>query len=276
MNNSDGSKQLPEKVQAQLDKILAAFASGDVEGALVKAITPRHPDDVRPCDAWSFRNRVIVALNGATDARGFRQWQDAGRHVVKGSRAFHILAPCTRTIEDEVTGEKRVIVTGFRGVPVFDVAMTDGDPLPTFDYSPPSPPRLSEVAERLGVRVTWSAGDVGAFGQCKVDGTEITMFTHCESTFWHELAHAADARLQGGRLNGGQDPAQEAVAELSAAVIARVYGAAQDKRSHDYMAHYGGGDALGLCMQVLARVEKVLALIFDHAGAGAELEQQAA
>lgn len=260
-------KNTPEKVQAQLDKILAAFESGDVEGAMAKAITPRHPDDVRPSDAWSFRNRVIMAINGASDARGFKQWKAAGRSVMKGQRAFHILAPCTRKIEDEDTGEERVIVVGFKGVPVFDVDQTDGDALPSFDYEPPAPPRLSDVAERLGVRVEWSAGEVGAYGQCKVDGSRIKMFTHCEATFWHELAHAADARLQGGRLKGGQDPAQECVAELSAAVIARVYGEQHDAGAFNYIAGYcaDGQDPHELAMQVIGRVQAVLELVFEQA-----------
>jgi len=151
-------KNTPATVQTQLDKVLAAFESGDVEGAMQKAITPRHPDDVRPSDSWSFRNRVLMALNGSSDARGFKQWKAAGRSVMKGQRAFHILAPCTRKIEDDVTGEDKVIVIGFRGVAVFDLEQTDGEPMPSFDYEPPAPPRLADVAARLGVEVKWNAG----------------------------------------------------------------------------------------------------------------------
>jgi len=268
-------KNTPEKVQAQLDKVLAAFESGDVEGAMQKAITPRHPDDVRPSDSWSFRNRVLMALNGSSDARGFKQWKAAGRSVMKGQRAFHILAPCTRKIEDDVTGEDKVIVIGFRGVAVFDLEQTDGEPMPSFDYEPPAPPRLADVAARLGVEVKWNAGSRGAYGSCKIDGSRIEMFTHCEATFWHELAHAADARLQGGKLAGGQDPVQEAVAELSSAVIARVYGAQNDAGAYNYIAHYcrDGQDPHELAMQVAGRVEKVLGVIFEEA---AELEAAAA
>jgi hypothetical protein len=58
-----------------------------------------HRKDASPCRAWSWRNQLIVALRGHSDARGFRQWQQVGRHVKKGEKAFNILSPCVKKVD---------------------------------------------------------------------------------------------------------------------------------------------------------------------------------
>lgn len=60
-------------------EILEAFKSGAVPKALALTFLTRHLDS--PCSRWSWRNRLIVALRGHADARGFRQWRQVGRHV---------------------------------------------------------------------------------------------------------------------------------------------------------------------------------------------------
>ena len=263
---------LPDKARTQLDALLDAFRSGEVEEAIAKTMIPRHPDDVRPCDAWSLSNRVMCWLSGTADARGYRQWQEEGRHVKKGSKAVYILAPNVRTITDkDDRGEeaKRKIITGFRAVPVFRLEDTDGDPMPAFDYEPPAPPPLTDVAKRLGVPVQYLGRPrSGAYGSYRLDRDAITLFTHNHQTFWHELAHAAHRRVLQGRgeeLKGGQDAAQEAVAEMSAAVLARLYDVPNDGYSYSYIAHYGDGDPRRLALKVVSDVEKVLTLILGQA-----------
>ncbi|MDK1039656.1 MAG: ArdC family protein, partial [Actinomycetota bacterium] len=61
---------------------------------------------------------------------GYRAWQELGRHVRKGERGLQILAPVIRKVtpDNEEEEEKRVV--GFRVVHVFDIAQTDGEPLP--------------------------------------------------------------------------------------------------------------------------------------------------
>lgn len=66
-----------------------------------------------------------------TRPAGYRTWQRLGRQVRKGERGYRILAPVTRRITpDDDTEEPDRVVVGFRVVTVFDVAQTDGDPLP--------------------------------------------------------------------------------------------------------------------------------------------------
>jgi hypothetical protein len=88
--------------------------------------------------SYSFWNTLAV-LCARPDARrlaGFQQWRRLGRHVRKGEHGIAILAPIVRTVEhaehDDAGGatesERRCV--GFKVVYVFDVAQTDGDPLP--------------------------------------------------------------------------------------------------------------------------------------------------
>ena len=108
----------------------------------------------------------------------------------------------------------------------------------------------------------------GAYGSYSIDRDEITLFTHNRQTFWHELAHAAHRRVlaqRGDGLKGGQRSTQEAVAELSACVLSRLYGAPNDGYSYDYLKGYSGdGDPHRLALKVVADVEKVLALILEQ------------
>jgi len=71
----------------------------------------KRQNDGSPCRSWSYANQVYLAIKGHVDARGYRQWQDAGRQVKKGEKAIKIL------------GGKG------REIPVFGVSQTDGRPL---------------------------------------------------------------------------------------------------------------------------------------------------
>ena len=92
------------------------------------------------------------------------------------------------------------------------------------------------------------------------------MCTADESTFFHELAHAADKKLK-GKLKGGQDTEQEIIAELSAAVLARCYNLNIDAAAYTYIASYvksAKPKDIGVwCIRVLGQVEKVISLILD-------------
>ena len=133
-----------------LDEIVELFSSGNIGEKIAIATYP--PYDV-PCSKWSLCNQLLCLLNHTNDARGFRQWKAAGRHVKKGAHAFRILVPCLRKTEDEETGDEVMLLAGFKAAPVFRAEDTEGEPLP--EYVPPDLPkhRLLDVAERLGVKV---------------------------------------------------------------------------------------------------------------------------
>ncbi len=120
------------KAESTAGRILELFRSGNVPRALAPIFIRRR--DAVPCRAWSWSNQLLTALAGYDDARGFRQWEQVGRDVKKGERAFYILAPLMRKVteRDDETGDEseRVAVYGFRSVPVFGYEQTDGKALP--------------------------------------------------------------------------------------------------------------------------------------------------
>ena len=76
---------MSDRIREVLDGILSKFENGDIPQAL--AISTFPSDDL-PSSNWSFLNKLIMCLSGTVDARGFRQWQEVGRSVKGGSKAF--------------------------------------------------------------------------------------------------------------------------------------------------------------------------------------------
>ena len=226
-----------------------------------------------PSDAWSWHNRLLMLFAGTRDARGFMQWQKADRHVKSGAKATYILGPRMATVkakneeEGKEEEEDRKILVGFRSIPVFRYEDTEGEPITYVKNKPARLPQLSEVATKWGISVTYDGTQSGEYGSFEPGKDEIRLCTSSEAVFFHELAHVAHRRVD-GKLKVGQDPEQEAVAELSACILARLYGAdmaaaeEQTARSWHYIAHYADGknpeDVGKLCAKVLAKTKQVL------------------
>ena len=139
------------------DAVIACFDTGHLKP--LASVFIKRNDDV-PCRKWSWRNQLLCALNGFSDARGFRQWQGVKRSVKKGEKAFFILTPLTKKITNKETGEERVIVFGFGSAAVFGAEQTEGEPLPDSD------PRIENWIDSLPfidlVRGGWGL-QVGVF-----------------------------------------------------------------------------------------------------------------
>lgn len=215
----------------------------------------------RPIDRWSWSNRILCWLNGTDDARTFKQWSKVGRSIKRGSKAFYILAPNTRKKVFEEDGEEKeeIVVTGFRGLPVFAYEQTEGDPLPT--YEPSKAPPLLDVAEEWGIEIDYQPQMIkNCGGWYSSNKKAITLLSYDESVFFHELMHVADEKAS-GKLKGGQDLNQEIVAEVGSAVLARIYGFKIDARCYEYMESYSG-KPLEAMHSLLPRIEKAMNTIF--------------
>ena len=259
-----------DRAKEQLDKIVKLFSSTELPDMLAK--TYLEPTG-SPSDKWSLGNRLIMSMEGTYDARGYRQWQQAGRHVVKGSKAIYILGPTMRREVkiDKDTGEETVVchVTGFHAIPVFRYEDTDGERLKTVKREPKRLPPLADVAARWGIGVRYDATRHGEYGSFSKSDAEIRLCTDDVSTFFHELAHAVHSRFE--ELKPGQDPQQESIAQLVACVLSRMYGYDVDGYTYNYIAHYAGSaepEAVGrMCCRVLGKVEKILSVILDGGAA---------
>lgn len=238
VNNAKNDQIIKESV----DQLLEMFKTGQLPAKVAFSIIHRHAGDVIPSDAWSIGNRVLQMLQGTSDARGFRQWQEAGRHVKKGSHAIHILAPLTFKIKekDEKTGEdvEKVIVKGYRPIPVFRVEDTEGASLAyDHDYEPTTHPTFYDVAAKLGIDVSYAPLRANYLGKYSLRTNSIQLCADDAVVYYHELAHAIHATIVDLRV---YDTAKaEVVAEFSALVMANIaHVTGFEQQGFDYIAHY--------------------------------------
>jgi antirestriction protein ArdC len=232
--------------------------------------------DSSPCRKWSWGNQMLVALAGYSEARGFRQWNEVGRHVNKGERAIYILAPCVRKFEaesDDGTTEEHSAVYGFRGVPVFGAEQTSGPPLPVDEEAIAwlAGLPLREVAEAWGIEIqSYDGAEGGRLGFYACAGDRIGLGVQNLATWAHELTHAADARNIGG-LKPGQRVDQEVVAELGAAILLTLLGRPVDADlggCWTYVEAYAsktGKATVDVCLELLNRTCKAVDLILTTA-----------
>ena len=247
-----------DHVSTALQAVLDRFESGEIAEDVALAVFPGL--DV-PSAKWSLMNRIMMMMAITGDARGFKQWKEAGRNVKKGARSFRILGP---------DDGPRLI--GFVAIPVFRVEDTEGTAL---DYEAIELPEfpLIGVARAWGIPVQTIPFQGKFLGMYHPTKDQITMASPEEKVFFHELAHAAHGRAlkaRGGSLKGGQDWKQEIVAELSATVLCLLAGRSEkDTSGHSYRyisneAAKAGKDVLKGISAVISDVDKVLRLIIGQ------------
>ena len=115
-----------EKVKQALQSILKRFENGDIPEVIAYSTFPI-PNI--PASKWSLLNRMLMFIAGTNDARGFRQWQEVGRHVKQGAKALTILAPRFVKKQAEDEEKEKILLVGFFSIPVFRVEDTEGEPL---------------------------------------------------------------------------------------------------------------------------------------------------
>lgn len=262
------------KAEQVAHQIIEAFEAGNVPAALAQVYIQRNDD--KPCRRWSFQNQFLTALAGTRDARGFRQWQEVGRQVKKGAKAFHILAPIVKTFtdtDDDGNEEKRRRPIGFKSVAVFRIEDTEGDPLPGDEEAQRFLDALPfvDVARRWGLAVESFNGEGARFLGYYRHGQEIAVGVENLSTWAHELVHAADDKLGNLTKAAGQQVDNEIVAELGAAVLLEAAGMTDDADrggAWRYIRRYAeetGRPAAQLCAALLDRTCQAVALILTGA-----------
>ncbi len=253
-----------EKVKQTLDTVLERFKSGDIPEVVSYAMFPL--SDI-PSSRWSLLNRTIMFISGTADARGFKQWLQAGRFVKKGSKALYILVPYFKKVEDDC--DQVNVITGFGCKAVFRVEDTDGEPLEYQGLELGEIPLL-ERAEEWGISVKAIPGNYRYAGYYETGRSEICLATADESVFFHELSHAAHEKVMGS-LKSGQNPLQEIVAQLSAQCLCFLVGKTADRflgTSYRYIEGYAAKMKTTphkACLKVISDTEKVLQMIL---GAG--------
>lgn len=98
----------------------------------------RYLDTAAKFHNYSANNQLLIHLQrpDATRVAGYRKWEEMDRQVRKGEHGIAILAPVlVRDHDDSCSKPKRGCrcpqkLVGYKTVYVFDVAQTDGEPLP--------------------------------------------------------------------------------------------------------------------------------------------------
>ena len=263
------------KAEEAANRLLHAFETGNLPQALAQVFL-RRKDDV-PCRQWSWNNQLMTALMGYSDARGFQQWQEVGRQVRKGEKAFAILAPLMTAKKgtDSETGEETAerSIYGFKGIPVFGYEQTEGEPLPEQETDAENwiaTLPLLEVAQSWGLTVNTYAGRQHKPLGHYVRGRAIAVGVENLATWAHELIHAADDR-NGTLKERAQHWRSEVVAELGGAVLLECLGLMEESDRGgcwQYVRQYAEGenkDPLMLCGQVSDRVCRAVARLLEEA-----------
>jgi hypothetical protein len=250
-----------DRVKSVLNQILDQFKSGKIPSVVAYTLGPKMQ---LPSDNWSFLNRVIMFMGDTADARGFRQWEKVGRHVKKGSKAIYILAPLLAKSKED---PEKLVLIGFKSVPVFKVEDTEGAPLDYGDIKVEELP-LIERAREWGIEVRAIPFQGIYYGYFSKGKNQIGLATKEEAVFYHELCHAAESRLI--EMKAGQDPYQEIVADLGAQALCKLVGKDGDKflgNTYRYIEAYSkkiNKSPVTACLEVLDRTEKALNLILKR------------
>lgn len=243
-----------------VNNLINMFKNEDFPQKLALTIIKRVDEGI-PSDKWSITNKLIMLLLGnTTDARGYKQWQETGRHIKKGEKAFYILAPNTKKIKNE-KDEDEYIITGFRPIPVFRYESTEGKEIPHHDYKPQELPPFLDVAEKMGIKVKWKPIHKNAYGYYRPWDKSITLCSQDYIVYFHELAHAVHDTIE--PLKNVDTNKAEIVAELSAAVLTEMLGiSGYEQQAYEYIRTYTKGkkdkNVIISITNVLNTVQKVV------------------
>jgi len=217
----------------------------EMEGALRSMLSEegwRHLLDLRasPSHHYSLGNLAWLCAQAErrgmplSQVRGYRAWEAVGRNVRRGEKALRVLAPLTVKVQPKpdteakaTDGESQVRVVGWRTAAVFDVAQTDGPPLPEvadrLDAADPT-----DLAERIRgflVERGWTVRTMpraempgGAHGVTRVSLHEVAVAddlsgAQSAAVLAHEFGHVL--------LPGLDGPASELAAESFAFLLCK-------------------------------------------------------
>lgn len=261
-------------IKNAINELLETFESGKMPKQMACSIIRRRQDDTTPQSKWSTGNQILAMLQGTMDARGFRQWMSVNRRVKKGTHAIYILAPMKTKIKKLNTETNEVeeisVVTGFNPIPVFRMEDTEGDPLPfEHAYEPKTFPPFFDVAEKLGVKVSYAPCVANYYGKFSLRTNSIELCSHDAVVFFHELSHSIHATTVD--LKTYDSEKAEIVAEFSACVLCELCNIHEyEKQGYDYIAHYckkdsaaKPGKVIQKIMSVLTDVEKIINVVLD-------------
>lgn len=158
-------------------------------------------------------------------------------------------------------------LVGFQPTPVWPVEQTEGKEV-DYKIDKELPDFMcKEVAEKWDIKVKQSFDNPSFYAYFSPDKKEIIMATDNQQTFFHELVHVADEKVQ-GKIKNGQDETQEIVAEFGASVLMRMFGLkAGTKNTYEYVKMYADNlskDPIDAVIPLVSRISKAIELILKE------------
>jgi antirestriction protein ArdC len=228
---------------------------------------------------YSLNNTLLILCQrpDATHVASYKKWTEMGRQVRKGEKSLSIFAPMMRKREDK-DGEERRYISGFRLVPVFDIAQTDGDPVP----EPVLPVLLDgEAPEGLWdalLTIVDASGYHVERGECHgangftrpserlIMVREDVTDAQATKTLVHEIAHMLLHCGEEGGLTADammHRSVAEVEAESVAHIVAQVHGLPTESYSLPYIAGWSNGKPEAVAAtadRVLKTAKQILAI----------------
>lgn len=192
---------------------------------------------------YSWGNQMLIMFNrpDATQVAGYQAWRSMGRQVRKGEHGIAILAPVAYRVKDDAGEPTNEVRVSFKTVHVFDVAQTEGEPLPeapnwkSADQDAQLSASLIAFARVNGIAVTIEALPGETQGQSR-GGSIVLSPAAGTKTIIHELAHEMlHKHLAAMHMTR---EAKELQAESVAYVVARHFGL-EPAGSPNYLALWG-------------------------------------
>lgn len=271
MSNTATNDKAATLAASALTRLSEALASGNSDELT------RYLDVMSRFHRYSFHNCLLILCQRpeATQVAGFNRWKELGRWVKKGEKGIAILAPSIRRprpdelTEDEEADRKdaQKIVTRFVTVHVFDVAQTEGEPLPELGRTTGQVgcylSRLRDLVVEKHIGLAYADNLGGALGLSH--GQAITILRGLEpaeelSVLAHELAH--ELLHRGLRRSETTRQIRELEAEAVAYLVTQACGLENRTASWDYIRLYGGDEEL--LSQSLAHIQRAAADILDY------------
>lgn len=231
---------------------------------------------------YSFGNVMLILsqMPDATHVAGFHTWKQMGRFVRKGEKGIVIIAPMLLRRQDEQAkdGDKPESILRFRGVYVFDVSQTDGEPLPEPTRIGGDPgahiDRLRQVIAGRGITLDNADVPPDALGVSR--GGRISIRPGLEpavefSVTVHEFAHEL---LHRGEDRPASKTVRETEAEAVAFVVCQAIGLETGTAASDYIQLFDGKTET--LAQSLDRIQHVAAEIIAALHDAPEEQAQAA
>jgi len=221
---------------------------------------------------YSFGNVALILAQrpDATRVAGYRTWLQLHRYVRRSEKGIRIIVPMRRKANAEDTTDASRLFFGVGTV--FDVAQTEGEPLP--EVTVPTlegeaggrlMEALLDLAGREGVEVQLDRGDLpdaamGAYWMVrKRIHFRAAPMRQMVKTLAHELGHHVHLTRFGEESR--VEAERETVAESVSYVVCGKYGIDTGERSFNYIATWAqNGQTL---RNAMGTIQKVSAVIID-------------